>query len=639
MTMTLSPHPRLFVSPEYIERLRKDVSLPLLDEAQAEVNAAAEGYLASRKLNYNPDNHNALLGRAREMQTRVVTLLVCWLKTSEARFRESVLDHVRDIAGWEHWCWEAQIQTPDPHRSINRLYDLSSGENSLTLALAYDLLEQTLSGEERAIFVKLAKERCFEPFLTVLELQPAPAGELRPGWWFKQWYSNWNTVCAGGAGLLALAFYDELPELAAKVLLLADESVRPYFEELTATNGGWAEGIGYWNYGHRYGFLYLLAHERATGHQHPCLALPGVRETLSFPLDFAPNGQFCSFPDVNIWWPAPFHYEAAVRLECPDLIGLLDQAQPRKSAKISWWADAAELLLFHPRTVSKGSLAEKTNVAKRYPRMDWALLADRMPSPRIYMSIRGGSTTDPHAMVDVLSFHVVIGKQKMIDNLGNRGGDDYLETTFSARRNDIFEMGQRAKNVVFINGVGLPDDARVRMTEVEADQIKGFRLDATEGFGLLGQNSPMADFCGRLFLMLHGEAFLILDRFELPRAGRVESRMHTFAQITENSAGDGFQLQGESESLRVSYACDVDAVTATAVACPTKPVRGANILRWCTRTRTNRLITMATLLTPGIGEAGLKLQERAGDIELSVRTSGWSADLSVSPHLEKLVVL
>jgi hypothetical protein len=626
------PHPRLLITPAHLKRLREPVTLPVLQDAQREVEEQAEQFVASRKLKYNPDLHNALLRRAREMQTRIVTLLVRWKQTDDERFRAAVLNHVRDMAEWEHWCWEAQIQTPDPHRSINRLYDLSSGENSTTLALAYDLLASTLTAEERAIFVTMARTRCFEPFLTVLKSQPAPPGQWLPGWWFKAGHSNWNTVCAGGAGLLALAMREEFPGLADEVIERVEESILPNFSSLAHTHGGWVEGIGYWNYGHRYGFLYLLGHERATGRPHPCLALPGVKETLSFPLDFTPNGQFCSFPDVNVWWPLPFHYEAAVRLDRPELVPVLDRCQPPREAKVRWWGDAAELLLFHPRAEAS-EIRFETDVARRYPGMDWALLADRMPEPRLYMSIRGGSTKDPHAMVDVLSFHVVVGNEKFIENLSNRGGDDYLETTFSARRNDLFEMNQPAKNVLFINGVGLPAEARAEMSAWTSGKAKGFRLDATGAFGFLGENSPMADFCGRLFLMLDSKAFLILDRFELPRPGRVETRMHSHAALAE-TGGTGFLLRGNSGQLRVAYACTVDAVTATAVTCPTKPVPGANVLRWCTAGRTHRQVTMATLLSPGGGKAKVWVQDGQGIIEVRVVTETLETCLSVSDHLE-----
>ena len=83
----------------------------------------------------------------------------------------------------------------------------------------------------------------------------------------------------------------------------------------------------------------------------------------------------------------------------------------------------------------------------------------------------------------------------------------------------------------------------------------------------------MVDFAARLFLMLEGKAFLIVDRFELPQTGRAEVRMHSFANLVADDK-QGFLLAGDLEKLRIAYACDVPAVTATAVACPTKPERG-----------------------------------------------------------------
>src|SRR5436190_1992192 len=73
-------------------------------------------------------------------------------------------------------------------------------------------------------------------------------------WYYKKPDTNWNTVCNGGAGMLALALYEYCPE-AARVLELVEQGVAPYFESMSA-DGGWPEGIGYWNYGMRYGFMY-----------------------------------------------------------------------------------------------------------------------------------------------------------------------------------------------------------------------------------------------------------------------------------------------------------------------------------------------------------------------------------------------
>jgi hypothetical protein len=80
------------------------------------------------------------------------------------------------------------------------------------------------------------------------------------------WYTakhNWNTVCNGGAVVLALALRDE-SELAAQVLEKAASAMAPYWNHI-GDDGGWDEGTGYWTYGHRYALIAAEALRRA-GH-------------------------------------------------------------------------------------------------------------------------------------------------------------------------------------------------------------------------------------------------------------------------------------------------------------------------------------------------------------------------------------
>ena len=70
------------------------------------------------------------------------------------------------------------------------------------------------------------------------------------------------------SGMLCLSLYEECAD-ARLLLPRVEQSVAPFFHTLDATGGGWPEGIGYWNYGMRYGFQYLLSHERATGNPAP----------------------------------------------------------------------------------------------------------------------------------------------------------------------------------------------------------------------------------------------------------------------------------------------------------------------------------------------------------------------------------
>ncbi len=135
--------------------------------------------------------------------------------------------------------------------------------------------------------------------------------------------------------------------------------------------------------------------------------------------------------------------------------------------------------------------------------------------------------------------------------------------------------------------------------------LSGIRIDATEAMGVSRDDEPAAEFCARLFLMLGGRAFLIVDRAVLPHTGRVESRAHTYASVATQDAGAA--LSGERQSMRIAYACNVPATLHTALTAPTTPGRSANVLRWCTD-RLHRDVVMATLLSPGDAEAQVRIE-------------------------------
>jgi hypothetical protein len=613
--LELTPHPRLYIGPDDLARLCSPPRLPYLVAAADQIVLDAASYAQLPPLEYRRDVHNAHLTRAREVQKRVVTLLARWVQTGDPALRAAALAHIAQIGQWEYWSWITWRQgNPAP----DAIYDLSYGENSATLAIAYDWLHDTLSAEEGDLFMSIAHDRPFRSGL----VHARPDGAS----WFGRPDSNWNTVCAGGLGMLALAMYDDAPE-ARELLPRVEESVAPVFQLLDQTAGGWPEGIGYWNYGMRYGFMYLLSHERAIGQAHPLMRLAGLRQTLAFPLDFCPHGQPCGFGDSNRWEPLPFHYRAAQRLDSQETLHALDAYLEEHGVPL-WglWPNAVEWLALHPGTVAERPRSmEARSQAKLYRGLDWGILADRTSDPPLHMTLRGGTTQVPHGHRDLLSFHCVVGRERLIASLGPA---EYLDTTFSSRRDELFEISPASKNTILINGVGIAAGSALDCTElIHLRGAKGLRFEATTAMGEM-YDGPAAQFCGRWALLLEHGAYLIVDRVRLPRVGRVESRLHTFAgvQIEEDEA----VLCGEQECVRVAYACNVPALLCTATTAPTTPTElAATVLRWCTE-RQHEDVVMATLLSPGEGEAKVELAEDPDRFAFVVRGPGWQTTLTLA---------
>ena len=568
---------RLLVSAERWARLWNLPELPLLQEAGARLAAEAEPWVTDRSLPLDETAHNWHLIRARHVQTRVLSLLVRYGVTGDRRYRDAALDYVRDMAGWEYWSW---IKWREGDASPDAIFDLSYGENATTLAFAFDWLAAELSEEERALLVDTGRARALRPYLA---RNGTPGEEM---WYYRQPDCNWNTVCNGGAGLLALVLGELAPE-SGRVLELVEEGVRHYFEFLQ-DDGAWPEGIGYWGYGHRYGYLYLLSHERATGRTHPLLERPGSRATLRFPFLFSPNRVSTGFGDSNHFFPEPFVYAAAERYGLPEIVAEMDRRAGDPAGSDECWPIDAELLLFHPG---------ETPVVPEWPwprtsvqqGVEWSYLADAWPKPSLYVSARGGNTDAPHTHQDLTSLWVVVGDETLVVNVCE---DDYLDTTFSRRRDELYEMGAASKNVMLVNGVGLPRGA-VQTRTVSGPGWEGVVLDATE---IAAVGSPV-DLYARAVLMLEGNAVLVLDRVAMHHAGLGEVRYHTRARTQWRRASA--RLLGEARSLHLAFAANVPAQLDRGQGLPTSPTREPEtILRWRTDGK-HRELVLATLLNAG----------------------------------------
>lgn len=616
---TLAPHPRLFVTPNAIGHIRDRKRLALLNTVQRGIARLAKEYATRTTVAYPRKHHNAHLLRARTMQGEIFALLAQYLATDEKKYRDNVVKRVRAMGKWEYWSW-IKWREGDPRP--NSIFDLSYGENSVTIGLAYDLLYNALTPAERKMFQDIARRRSLVPFLK---------HAAKNVWWLNNAHCNWNTVCAGGAGVLALAMYEDIPE-AREVVQRAEKSFKPYMHYLNKVDGGWEEGVGYWNFGMAYAFMYLLSHENATGKRHPLLRQTATRKTLRFPLDFAPNSAAAGFGDANAWTPLPIHMAVAERLNDPDTVStLLALFEKQLSTARRIGRHTAELLFFYPHKKRRLPAHAKSNVVKLYKNLDWGLLADHMPSPRLYCSVRGGDADVVHGHTNVSSFNVVVRDEAMI--LPPHG--TYMDSTFSARRFDIFELGPQAKNMVLVNGVGVLTNSCVKTKTMKLKHGPAIRIDATEAMGSSRQGFVAVDFLGRLFTMFDDKAILVIDRVEAPHVAVIESRVHTPAAVTLK--GDGALLTGKRQNLSVAYGSTVPASVFTATDPVSQPVDGhtSTMVRWVSD-ECEKVATFATLLVPGKRSASVSVVEKAGKIHVRAKAGKWSGSLTVSTKLNRI---
>ena len=622
--LSLNPHPRTYIDNQAVERLTQTPELPILAAAAETLAARAERWRQAPPLEYPRNTHNEYLRRARACQYRVLTLLGAWVRTAQADYRAAAMEYLRQMGQWECWSWIARRKGDCRPEAI---FDLSYGENACTLATAYSLLHETLSEAERTMLLATAQKWIF------------PSARVNfcddRSFWYARPDSNWNTVCAGGLGMAVLAMHEHVDD-AEDLLDRVEESIEPFFKSLNATAGGWPEGIGYWNFGMLYGFRYLLTYEAAAGEAHPLMSEPGLKQTLAFPGDFCPGGRPCSFGDVNRWSPMPVHYAMCLRLGADEVRADLDFRL--KTLKVGGSRPVAfEWLALHPGQELQDP--QPTTTRRRfYPGLDWGVLADRLEDPRLYLAVRGGTTNVPHGHRDLLSFHAVADGEIFFTDMKPA---EYLDTTFSPRREEILEIRPDVKNTLLVNGVGITEGSQLDRTEpVDWDGPSGFRLEATTAFGEM-RDGPAVDFAGRLALLLDDRALLVVDSVILPHPGRVEARAHTPAAVGLGAAAGEpawtarAALTAGQAGMQVAWASNIECVLLAADPCPTTPkATPMKALRWCTADRLHKQVHLAMLMHRGTEPATVEIEPTEGQsMTVTARCGDWQRRLPLTDRL------
>lgn len=147
---------------------------------------------------------------------------------------------------------------------------LHTGMLAERLGRAYDLVASQLDADARRIWLEWAA--------TLLELYRDTAHGAS---WTVTTTANANPVGNGGAGILALATWHELPELARPALRTVRDNLWNWIDYCHGPDGGNTEGAQYWQYGMEHFLAYAHAFETVTGDDDTMFDQPAVRHCMA----------------------------------------------------------------------------------------------------------------------------------------------------------------------------------------------------------------------------------------------------------------------------------------------------------------------------------------------------------------------
>ena len=491
---TLRPgHPRLFITPETLPRLRAVVqSDPAMKDLYAKLRSSADKILGEKPVErvlIGP----RLLDKSRRCLDRVSTLALVYRLSGDAKYAARAAKELEAVAAFKDW---------------NPSHFLDTAEMSCAFGIGYDWLYDYLSPEQRAAIRKALMEKGIGPGLESYR------GTAKYGRWTKV-HNNWSQVCNGGLAVGALAIADEEPAAAREILASGLKAVLPAMANF-GPDGSWNEGPGYWGYTLQYTSYYLGALQSALGTMAGLEKSPGLSQAGFFRIYFTgPTGRTFNFADAHdSAGSAPSMFWLARTFNC----GVCAWHHRQEARGI-----AMDLIWYSPE--GKDPTASGLVPCKYFRKDDVVFLRSAWEDPQaLWVGFKGGDNAANHSHLDIGSF--------VMDALGQRwaldlGSDDYnMPAYFGNKRWTYYRLKTESHNTLLINNENQATKAKA--------PIVAFAATGRDGSAVadLAQAYPMAKSVLRGMAMQGGRRILIQDEVEVAAPVEVLWGMVTNAKVT-----------------------------------------------------------------------------------------------------------
>lgn len=302
--------------------------------------------------------------------------------------------------------------------SADKLIDLFSSETAQTLSEMIVIHDEILEDILKEHIKFRVNERVIEPF-------------INERWKWERETHNWNAVCSGCIGMIAIVLEDERKNA---IINRVEENLKYYLDGF-GEDGVSLEGIGYWIYGFGYYSYYKALKNEFIENEK-------IKAICSFPFKAQiSEDKFITFSDVPPKVNIPTGLISYINKNVKDLninltaISNFDNDHCYRWGHLSrtlWWT----VKLNENKDFKKGLYALKNS--------SWLIKKDE----ELFFAIKGGSNNEPHNHNDKGSFILALNGEEIFVDLG---AGVYTKEYFSKKRYEYCNTRSYWHNVPLIN--------------------------------------------------------------------------------------------------------------------------------------------------------------------------------------------
>ncbi len=378
---------------------------------------------------------------------------------------DAVLHRIPSVLAMDDWV--------PPHHAHSRPLDLSAAGVVSDLALCLDFARELLTPAERARIAGAVVERGVRPFVEMCRAREAPWTRAR---------HNWPTVIAGEVGLGLLAAWEAV-EAGGAGGVTPEEALGHIVERIAGplltypADGSYEEGPGYWHYGIGSCLPVCEALWTASGGRLDLFTLPCLAKTGGYGLHVGtPEGGCFAVEDGAPRWAAGWMLAVLGRRTGRDDLAAVGAATLGTAAG---GPALRQVALLAPAAAPSAAPPPRPAPMAFFPGTQNAMLRSDWSPGAFFAGLHAGSNTVNHAHLDLGTFTVVAGGERLLADAGSWAYTlDYFRTGPGGSRWHYEPNTTAGHNALLVDGAGqdaLPS-AECRFHQVDLHPETGMAL-------------------------------------------------------------------------------------------------------------------------------------------------------------------
>lgn len=280
-------HPRVIASKDDFDRLRRNI---VSDEDAAawhkKMIAKADTLLNSKVDVYELEAGIRLLHVSRSVKEKMEYWGYAYQTTGDKKYIEAAWPVLESVCSFPNW---------HPNHYID------TAEMMFAVGIGYDWMYDAWSESQKKIMEEAIMElgiKCSYLAYYGKLIAPSSTG-AGSGAAFVTEATNFNAVSNAGTLAASIAVADVYPDICFDTISKSIQSTE-YMLPKFAPDGGWEEGMNYWNYTINYLAKFICSMETALGSDYGIMDYPGLSQTAYFAIHLDSYQGLNSFHDT---WP------------------------------------------------------------------------------------------------------------------------------------------------------------------------------------------------------------------------------------------------------------------------------------------------------------------------------------------------